>query len=264
MSLLYNAVLAGILLLPKPGPSQSLAAVSPTFADTISSDEVAGLFPAQARGNVLKNWPIVRSALNEAGLGRSRNLVIYALATIRVETRMFSPTDERPSKYSRTVDRASAMGIQDSGSVRPYGAYDSTVRTNDDGKVHVNKDLGNQYYRGKDDELLRARHGDPLEADANEGEKYKGRGFIQLTGRSNYEHMQKELNGSTRVNLVENPDAAGNVDIAARILAHVIASHGQAIDHLMATGQYVNARKLVNSAGLGMSAFLAVVGHFSK
>ena len=232
------------------------------FVDTLSTTEIAALFPRTAHNNVLNNWPIVKAALKNAGLGSSRNLVIYAIATIRVETGTFSPTDERPSKYSKTTDRASTMGIQDSGTTRPYGAYDSTLRTDKDGKVHVNKDLGNQYYRGKDDELLRAMHGDPLITDKNEGENFRGRGFVQLTGRANYQHIQNELSSALPVNLVEHPDAAGNVKIAAQILAGIVADHRTAIEHSMGIGRYLQARKIINTAGLGMPEFLAVVHHF--
>ena len=232
------------------------------YADTLSVSEVASLFPPKAHSNVEQNWPIVQSALKKAGLGASRSLVIYTIATIRVETGTFSPSDERPSKYSKTVDRASTMGIQDPGTTRPYGAYDSTLRTDQDGKVHVNKDLGNKYYRGKDDELLRAMHGDTPIPDQNDGEKFRGRGFIQLTGRANYQRIQDELKAALPVNLVDNPDAAAKPEIAADILVGVIADHRTAIEHLMGTGQYLPARKIINAAGLGMPEFLAVVHHF--
>jgi predicted chitinase len=232
------------------------------FVDTVPVSEVANLFPLNAHPNVEQNWPIVQAAFNKAGLGTSRNLVIYAIATIRVETGTFSPSDERPNKYSKTVDRASTMGIQDPGTTRPYGAYDSTLRTDRDGKVHVNKDLGNQYYRGKDDDLLRAMHGDPPITDQNEGERFHGRGFIQLTGKANYQLIQDELKATLPVNIVNDPDAAAKAEVAADILVGVISVHRAAIEHLMATGRYVQARKIVNSAGLGMQEFLAVVHHF--
>jgi predicted chitinase len=255
-------LLAACVLSNSEARSAATEPPSATFVETLSTSEIAGLFPPAAHTNVLQNWPIVQAALKNAGLGSSRNLVIYAIATIRVETGTFSPMDERPSTYSKTTDRASTMGIEDAGAARPYGAYDSTLRTDKGGKVHVNKDLGNQYYRGKDDELLRAIHGDPPITDQNEGEKFRGRGFIQLTGRANYQRIQDELKSTLPVNLVENPDAAGKVEVAAQILAGVVADHRTAIEQLMGTGQYLQARKITNAAGLGMPEFLAVVHHF--
>lgn len=46
-----------------------------------------------------------------------------------------------------------------------------------------------------------------------DGEKYHGRGFIQLTGKWNYENASKKFG----VDLVKNPDLAMNPDIAAKI-----------------------------------------------
>ena len=48
-----------------------------------------------------------------------------------------------------------------------------------------------------------------------DGPRYKGRGFIQLTGRANYTRYSKILG----VDLVNNPDLAMRPDIAARIVA---------------------------------------------
>lgn len=48
-----------------------------------------------------------------------------------------------------------------------------------------------------------------------DGPRYKGRGYIQLTGRSNYTRYSRILG----VDLVNNPDLAMRPDIAARIVA---------------------------------------------
>ena len=48
-----------------------------------------------------------------------------------------------------------------------------------------------------------------------DGPRYKGRGFIQLTGRANYSRYSRILG----VDLVNNPDLAMRPDIAARIVA---------------------------------------------
>jgi len=46
-----------------------------------------------------------------------------------------------------------------------------------------------------------------------DGEKFKGRGFIQLTGRDNY----KAANDYLKIDLINNPDLAAKPDIAAKI-----------------------------------------------
>lgn len=54
---------------------------------------------------------------------------------------------------------------------------------------------------------------------ADEGFKYRGRGLIQLTGKSNYEKFGKMLG----IDLVENPDLANDPDVAAKIAAAYFA-----------------------------------------
>jgi hypothetical protein len=91
----------------------SIAADSPII-DRITTSQVAVLFPPKSKPNVEANWPMVKAELTRIGLGNSREVIIYALATIRVETGTFTPEPERPSKQSKTLDRASYAGIQDS------------------------------------------------------------------------------------------------------------------------------------------------------
>lgn len=47
----------------------------------------------------------------------------------------------------------------------------------------------------------------------NDGWKYRGRGFIQLTGKDNY----REAAGYTGLNLLDNPDLAADPTVAAQI-----------------------------------------------
>lgn len=71
-----------------------------------------------------------------------------------------------------------------------------------------------------------------------DGAKYAGRGYVQLTGRTNY----------TRYGLQDRPDDAMKPDVAARILKQGMQRGdftGKALrDYL--PGDYVNARRIIN------------------
>lgn len=51
---------------------------------------------------------------------------------------------------------------------------------------------------------------------AGDGVKFHGRGYVQLTGRTNYEKWTNAFNGSP--DLASNPDKAMDVDVAIKIL----------------------------------------------
>ncbi len=66
-----------------------------------------------------------------------------------------------------------------------------------------------------------------------DGERYRGRGFIQLTGRAN------------------------GPDIAARLLARFIKSHELRIKDALLVGDLAAARRLVNGGSHGVAEFVA-------
>lgn len=95
------------------------------------------------------------------------------------------------------------------------------------------KDLGNQ---GKPD-----------------GEKFKGRGFIQLTGRSNYLRHGQALGLGNQ--LIENPDLANDPDIAAKLLASFLKDKERLIKDALVENDLRLARKLVNGGSHGLDRF---------
>ncbi len=85
-----------------------------------------------------------------------------------------------------------------------------------------------------------------------DGASFKGRGYVQLTGRVNYAHFGPLV---AAPNLVDNPDLANDPDIAARILAAFIGSKRLAIGHALLNNDLATARRLVNGGSNGLDRF---------
>jgi peptidoglycan hydrolase-like protein with peptidoglycan-binding domain len=103
----------------------------------------------------------------------------------------------------------------------PFGLYDNR------------KDLGNQ--------------GPP------DGANFKGRGYIQLTGRSNYKIHGAAIGLGNQ--LVTNPALANQPDIAAKLLASFLKSKEAKIRSALAKNDLRTARKLVNGGSHGLDQF---------
>ena len=103
----------------------------------------------------------------------------------------------------------------------PFGLYDNR------------KDLGNQ--------------GPP------DGSSFKGRGYIQLTGRSNYQIHGAAIGLGNQ--LITNPALANQPDIAARLLASFLKSKEAKIRAALKQNDLKTARKLVNGGSHGLDQF---------
>lgn len=88
---------------------------------------------------------------------------------------------------------------------------------------------------------------------AGDGYKYRGRGFIQLTGRYNYDKYGREIG----VDLVNDPDRALLPDIAARVFAAYFNVSGAA--RAAQQGDWRKVRYLVNGGYNGWDKFIAAV-----
>jgi peptidoglycan L-alanyl-D-glutamate endopeptidase CwlK len=86
-----------------------------------------------------------------------------------------------------------------------------------------------------------------------DGERFKGRGFIQLTGRANYTFHGNAIGLGHR--LIENPDLANRPDIAARLLAGFLKKSERKIREALTANDLKEARRLVNGGTHGLQAF---------
>ena len=84
-----------------------------------------------------------------------------------------------------------------------------------------------------------------------DGARFKGRGFVQLTGRTHYEKYGKAIG----VDLAASADLANAPEVAALLLAQFLADHAAAIREALAGGHFADARKLVNGGAHGLERF---------
>jgi peptidoglycan hydrolase-like protein with peptidoglycan-binding domain len=86
-----------------------------------------------------------------------------------------------------------------------------------------------------------------------DGAAFKGRGFVQLTGRANYQKFSRELGLGD--DLVNNPDLANDPDIAAKLLAAFLKDKEDGIRQALNADDLKTARKLVNGGSHGLQDF---------
>lgn len=86
-----------------------------------------------------------------------------------------------------------------------------------------------------------------------DGASFRGRGFVQLTGRANYTRYAHR----TGVDLVNHPELACRVDVAAQLLALFLLDKEPAIRRALASNNLAAARRLVNGGSNGLDRFTA-------
>jgi peptidoglycan L-alanyl-D-glutamate endopeptidase CwlK len=84
-----------------------------------------------------------------------------------------------------------------------------------------------------------------------DGERFRGRGYIQLTGRANYTTFGPVVG----VDLVANPELASDRKIAAKLLVAFLVKKKDKIHTAIASKNFASARRLVNGGTNGLARF---------
>lgn len=84
-----------------------------------------------------------------------------------------------------------------------------------------------------------------------DGADFKGRGFIQLTGRANYIKIGAQIGKD----LVKTPDLANEPGVAAEILAAFLKNVERQVREALLTNDLKTARRLVNGGSHGLAQF---------
>jgi putative chitinase len=126
-------------------------------------------------------------------------------------------------------------------------AETDTFEATDEQPSPYNSSPGGQPFDLYDFRVDLGNHGPP------DGERYRGRGFVQLTGRVNYAHYGQVL-GLGKA-LVEKPERANEPIVAGRLLARFLAEREQTIREALAEEDLGLARRLVDGGGHGLDRF---------
>ncbi len=86
-----------------------------------------------------------------------------------------------------------------------------------------------------------------------DGERFKGRGYIQLTGRDNYRRIGAKIGLGDA--LAEGPERANEPRTAARILAAFLGDKERRIKEALLRDDLRTARRLVNGGSHGLERF---------
>lgn len=87
----------------------------------------------------------------------------------------------------------------------------------------------------------------------NDGNAYRGRGYLQLTGRKNYEKISKSLGLGNL--LVEQPDKVLDPQISAEILVLFLSQNEVDIRKSIELNDFPRARRLVNGGSHGVERY---------
>ena len=130
----------------------------------------------------------------------------------------------------------------------------ATIRAETEGFVPISEGVSRYNTRSRPFDLYDAGTSigrDLGNTQPGDGPKFKGRGYVQLTGRDNYQRIGRRLN----LDLTSQPDLANDPKSAGLILARFLKNNESAIRAALAQGDLKAARRKVNGGIHGFDRF---------
>lgn len=235
------------------------ASAPPGYADPAKPYDaacVAAVREVQARNGLVADGVI--GPLTLAALGLDQGWAkLAALPGIDLVQKMFPHTRrsniERQLPYVLAALRAVGPGA--AGGIVPREITLSalaTIRAETEGFLPISE--GRSQYNttpgGAEFDLYVGKIGNKTLADA---QNFRGRGFVQLTGRANFEQFGKCIG----LDLVQHFEMANQPEVAACLLAEFIASKAEKLLALLRSNppQFKAARRLVNGGTHGLDRY---------
>lgn len=178
---------------------------------------------------------------------------VFSQVTIRVVSKMFpfTPLDNIKRYTPNILASLGSADLCDSSMV--LMAF-STIRAEaecfkpiDEGISRYNTSPGGRPFDLYDNRRDLGNRGRP------DGERYKGRGFVQLTGRYNYQRYGKLLGMGNH--LLDKPEQANDDITAANLLAFFLKDKEVPIKQALLNRDFLRARQLVNGGSHGIDRF---------
>lgn len=190
-----------------------------------------GLGPLRLGRDQMRNVDILKKELQ--GQGMNEKQIAAVLGNVGKESNFTVNTEGRMGGRDVFYSRSRAEEV--------FGKerLDKLGITDDDLKSHER--FYNKIY-GANDRVGRGM-GNLQEGD---GYRFRGRGFIQLTGRNNYAQASKEIFGDDR--LVKNPDLVSDPNIAAKVTSWYINKHGKTMAQKMGVDLQSGSQSDINLA----------------
>jgi putative chitinase len=219
------------------GPGTEAAVVAFQKSEGLVPDGIVGTSTAMALGFVGPDLPPVPAMPN---------------VTVAVVSKMFPQTPLDPIKVNLPYVLAALIAASQTATPIVLAAL-ATIRAETEGFLPISEYLsryntspGGHPFDLYDNRKDLGNQGPP------DGASFKGRGFVQLTGRANYTKYGPKVGVN---NLVDQPDQANDPDIAAKLLAAFIADKAPAITTALAGNDFATARRLVNGGSNGLELF---------
>lgn len=216
----------------------------------------AALIAFQKSSNLLADGiagPKTLVALGLTGEGESSGGVLGKV-TVRVVSKMFpfTPLDNIKKYNPFVLSSLESSGLTDREMVlmalSTIRAETESYRPIEEALSRYNTSPGGHPFDLYDNRQDLGNRGRP------DGETFKGRGFIQLTGRANYTRYSSLLGLGDR--LVTHPEEANRPEIAANLLAYFLKDKERKIKEALLVRDFRTARRIVNGGSHGLDRFI--------
>lgn len=206
-----------------------------------------GLNRAEMRPRVILHWPLLVGAMKgdaapAHAMANDVRLVANALGTLAAEVGiLFAPVREEPSAPSRGK------------SLRPFGHYDEPR----DYRNGQRPFLGNTPYVPHYDPQSPLSMDDQftLQSATSDGAQFRGRGWVQTTGRDNYVEAVKRLGPTfAELDLIAEPDLINDSRFSYAIFAAWMKALEPTFLALLKRDDLVAARSMINAGNANTPA----------